>query len=146
MGMSDKETTMYGLRERAVAFRDERDWRQFHVPKDLVLATVVEAGELAELFLWKSPDQIRDDLDSATFRGHLADEMADVLIYLLYLADVTGIDLAQAVEAKLRQNEAKYPVALARGSAQKYTEIRGPHTPSDSGRGAGVEQPGSVRP
>jgi dCTP diphosphatase len=121
--VSDADTTISVLRARAVAFRDQRDWRQFHTPKDLALAVGVEAGELAELFLWKSPDAIREALSTPEYRTRVADEIADVLIFLLYLADAAAIDVADAVDGKMRANAAKYPVERARGSAAKYTEL-----------------------
>jgi dCTP diphosphatase len=121
--VSDPTTTLSDLRDRAVAFRDERDWRQFHTPKDLAIAVGVEAAELAECFLWRSPAEIDDALRDTTYRSRVADEIADVLIFLLYLADATGIDVADAVDAKIGANAAKYPVERARGSAAKYTEL-----------------------
>jgi dCTP diphosphatase len=121
--MTDSDTTVATLRDRAVVFRDERDWMQFHLPKDLALAVTVEAGELGELFLWKLPDEVTNGLASPEFRTRLADEMADVLIFLLYLAEATGVDLSEAVDAKIRKNGAKYPVERSRGSAAKYTEL-----------------------
>ena len=121
--MTDVDTTVAALRDRAVAFRDERDWRQFHTPKDLTLAIAAEAGELAEVFLWKTPEEVEEALADPEQREHLSEEMADVLLYLLCLADVTGVDLSQAVEAKLAVNAARYPVERSRGSARKYTDL-----------------------
>ena len=121
--MTDYDTTLAALRARALAFRDARDWGQFHLPKDLALGIAVEAGELGELFLWKTPAAVTAALDNEAFRAALADEAADVLLYLLYLSEATGIDLAEAVTAKLIRNEARYPVERARGSARKYTEL-----------------------
>lgn len=121
--MTDVDTTVAALRDRAVAFRDERDWRQFHTPKDLTLAIAAEAGELAEVFLWKTPEEVEAALAHPAQREHLSEEMADVLLYLLCLADVAGVDLSQAVEAKLAINAARYPVERSRGSARKYTDL-----------------------
>ena len=94
--------------ERIRRFRDERDWLRFHNPKDLAMSVSIEAAELLELFQWRSTEQ------SARFaaenREMVADEMADVAIYLLELADVVGIDLAKAIDAKLVKNAIKYPV------------------------------------
>lgn len=119
--LSDRTTTLEVLRDRALAFRDERDWAQFHKPKDLALALGIEAAELGELFLWKSEEEI-DAMEGAD-RERVADEMADVLVYLLYLSEAVGIDVAAAVEAKLAKNARKYPVEQARGSAAKWTEL-----------------------
>lgn len=116
--------TLAALQAAAIRFRDEREWAQFHTPKDLALGLTIEAGELAELFLWKTREQatsaLRGDL---AFRQRLAEEMADVQIFLLYLAQAGGLDLAEAVRAKLAANAVKYPVDKARGSAAKYTEL-----------------------
>lgn len=118
--MSD---TFEALQREAVAFRDERDWAQFHQPKDLALGLGIEAGELGELFLWRSADETRQDLQDAGFRQRLAEEMADVQMFLLYLAEATGIALPEAVRSKLELNGEKYPVEKARGSARKYTDL-----------------------
>ena len=115
--------TFDALQREAVHFRDERDWEQFHLPKDLALGLGIEAGELGELFLWKSAEQVRQDLEDAAFRQRLADEMADVQMFLLYLAEASGISLPDAVRAKLETNAEKYPVEKARGSARKYTDL-----------------------
>lgn len=111
------------LRELVVRFRDERDWGQFHTPKDLALGVQIEAAELAELFLWRKPGECEADLRDAEFRERLADELADVQTYLLYLAHAAGLDLADAVRAKVKKNEQKYPVEKSRGSARKYDEL-----------------------
>lgn len=98
-----------------MAFRDARDWKQFHNPKDLALALSIEAAELNELFLWKSPE----DAD----RDRVAEELADVFIYLLLLAHESGVDIPLAVTKKLRVNRKKYPVKKARGNAKKYSAL-----------------------
>ena len=102
-------------------FRDDRDWRKFHGPKDLSAAIAIEAAELQEIFLWKNTDEIDQVLTSKS--TEIADEAADVLIYLLAFADAAGINLAQAVVTKLEKNAAKYPVDKAHGSAAKYTDL-----------------------
>lgn len=111
------------LTARLRAFADARDWHQFHNPKNLVMALTGEAGELAELFQWRTPEEsarIMDDPDTAQRVRH---EIADVLAYLLRLADVLGVDVIAALAAKIDVNEAKYPVRLAKGSARKYDEL-----------------------
>jgi NTP pyrophosphatase (non-canonical NTP hydrolase) len=110
------------LRDEAVAFRDERDWKQFHAPKDLALGCAIEAAELAELFLWKKEGEVATAMGEPGFRERLSDEMADVLLFLLYLSDASGIDLPEAARAKLQKNAAKYPADRFRGSARKYDE------------------------
>jgi len=105
-------------------FRDDRDWTQFHKPKDLAAAIAIEAGELQERFLWKTDAEVDQDLADASKKAGVADEIADVVMFAMLLADRLGIDLAEAITAKLAANERKYPVKLARGSARKYTELR----------------------
>lgn len=97
------------------AFRDARDWKKFHNPKDLALALSIEASELAEVFLWKSAEEA----DIARVR----EELADVLAYALLLADHYEFDAQQIILDKIELNERKYPVDKARGSARKYTEL-----------------------
>ncbi len=96
-------------------FRDDRDWKQFHNPKDLSLALSIEASELLEVFLWKSPEQANVD--------RVKEELADVVAYALLLADSYGLDIEQIVLDKIAQNEKKYPVSKAKGTAKKYTEL-----------------------
>jgi dCTP diphosphatase len=104
-------------------FAAERDWEQFHVPKNLVMALSAEAGELTEIFQWLTPDQAAGVMSDPEAAGHVEDELADVLAYLLRLADVLGVDLAQALHSKIQKNAAKYPADLARGTAVKYTAL-----------------------
>jgi len=115
--------TLTNLTSRILQFRDERDWRQFHRPKDLVLALGIETAELAEHFLWKD-EAACDGLagDPAT-AGAVSEELADVMIYALLLAERLGIDPEAAILDKLEKNAAKYPVDKSRGSARKYTEF-----------------------
>ena len=105
-------------------FRDERDWAQFHTPKNLAAATAIEAAELQERFLWKTDAEVDQDLADPAKRAGVAEEIADVVMFAMLLADRAGIDLAGAIAAKLAANERKYPVELARGNARKYTELR----------------------
>ena len=104
--------------QRVLRFRDERDWRQFHTPKDLAISMSLEAAELLELFQWSGTD-----LDCPHKREKLREELADVLSYCILMADVCGLDLDEIMNEKVRKNEAKYPVEKARGSAAKYTEL-----------------------
>ena len=96
-------------------FRDDREWKQFHNPKDLSLALSIEAAELLELFLWKSPEQA----DVSKVR----EELADVIAYALLLADSYELDIEKIVLEKIALNEKKYPVSKAKGTAKKYTEL-----------------------
>ncbi len=106
-------------------FRDDRDWAQFHTPKNLAAAVAIEAAELQERFLWKSDAEVDRDLADAAKLAGVADEIADVIMFAMLLSDRLGIDLADAITAKLAANERKYPVKLARGNARKYTELLG---------------------
>ncbi|XP_043831665.1 dCTP pyrophosphatase 1 [Dromiciops gliroides] len=117
------EPTLEDIRRLHAEFAAERDWGQFHKPRNLLLALVGEVGELAELFQWK-PDGGPGPLSwSEAERGALGEELSDVLIYLVALASRCHIDLPQAVLAKIETNRRHYPVHLARGSSCKYTEL-----------------------
>ena len=109
---------------RAVlVFRDERDWKQFHNAKDLAISITLEAAELLEHFQWKNPGEVEAFLAEEDNRRRLGEEMADILILLVSLADAVGLDLLEAARAKLRENAEKYPVERAKGSAKKYDEL-----------------------
>jgi len=100
-------------------FREQRDWSQFHTPKDLAAAITIEAGELQELFLWKGRADVEELLADDAQRRRVEDELADVLIYALYLADRMNADLAGIVARKITANEARYDVEHHRGKAEK---------------------------
>ena len=102
-------------------FRDAREWLQIHTPKDLAVSVAIEAAELLEEFQWKSAEESRRH--AAENQERIADEVADVAIYLLELTDILEIDLAAAILAKLDKNEVKYPVEKSRGNSKKYTEL-----------------------
>ena len=114
-------TTLEELTKLMLQFRDERNWAQFHNPKDVALSLTLEAAELLELMQWKSGPELLEHLNAN--RELLADELADVLGWVLVLAHDQGIDLADAVKRKLEKNAIKYPVEKARGVAKKYTEL-----------------------
>lgn len=114
-----KQSIIEELTAELRAFRDARDWSQFHNAKDLAAALAIEAAELQELFLWKSATQCESE--AAALRPRAAEEIADVAAFLLLLCDRMEIDLAEALRAKMRLNAEKYPVDKARGSARKYT-------------------------
>src|SRR5687767_13152736 len=109
------------LQERIREFRDARDWMQFHNAKDMAAAIAIEAGELQELFLWKGREDLPTVLEAK--RGAIQDELADIAVYVLEMADNLQIDLKTAILEKLEKNAAKYPIHLARGSSKKYTEL-----------------------
>ncbi len=112
--------TLEEITDKIRRFRDERDWAQFHNPKDMAMALSIEASELMEQFLWKNPDEVAARCIEK--REEIEDEVADVAIYLVELADLLGIDLFQAIERKMEKNAAKYPAEKVRGSSLKYNE------------------------
>jgi dCTP diphosphatase len=120
---ADTTTTLAQLKSRVLAFVQERDWVQFHSPKNLSMALAAEAGELMEHFLWSESTASHSRAAEPARRKEIADELADVVIYALEFANVTGIDVAAAIESKLEANARKYPVAKARGRSEKYTEL-----------------------
>ncbi len=119
--MPDTHDSFSALRERLARFAEERDWDQFHNPKNLAMALAVEAAELMEHFQWMLPEEAAQP--PAHVRDEVALEAADVLLYLLRLCDKLGIDLAAAADNKLALNEHKYPVEKARGRSTKYDKL-----------------------
>lgn len=109
------------LTSQVIAFRDDRNWEQFHTLRHLIVSLNLEAAELLELTQWKSDAEMAALSARTAGREALHDECADVLIYLLLIADRAGIDLEEAVRAKLVKNAAKYPVASCYGSSRKYS-------------------------
>jgi len=103
------------LTRRLIEFRDARDWARFHNPKDLAIGLSVEAAELVEVFLWRPPEEAD--------RARVQEELADVLVFVLLLAEKYGLDLERIVLDKIAVNEAKYPVEKARGTAEKYDRL-----------------------
>lgn len=108
------------LRIRISDFARERDWDQFHSPKNLSMALIVEAGELVEHFQWLKQSE-SFELAPEKFKA-VEEELADILVYLVRIADQLGVDLISAANRKIKSNGAKYPVDLVRGSSKKYTE------------------------
>lgn len=111
------------LIDAANKFREDRDWRQFHKPKDLALSLVLEAAEVLEHFQWKDGERLKDYLETGG-KAEIKKELADVLIYLFFLAEDLGIDLDEAVLEKLVLNAKKYPIDLAKGRSEKYTSYQ----------------------
>jgi dCTP diphosphatase len=105
--------------DRLRSFAAERDWERFHDPKNLAMALSAEAGELLEVFQWKTTDEVRSGL-SADDVASPSEELADVLIFPVRLADVLGVDLGEAVDRKIAMNAERYPVELAKGNATKH--------------------------
>jgi NTP pyrophosphatase (non-canonical NTP hydrolase) len=121
--LTDATVTVAQLRSRLIEFVHERDWEQFHAPKNLSMALAAEAGELMEHFLWSTPEESRSRAQDPVRRGKIAEELADVVIYALQFANATDIDVSAAIDAKIEANAKKYPVAKSRGRSEKYTEL-----------------------
>ena len=114
-------TTLADLTKRVLRHRDDRDWAQFHTPKELAISLVVEATELLALMQWKTGDALDSSLTAK--REDVCDELADCLHSLLLLADHLKVDLAGALEEKLTKDAKKYPIEKSRGRAEKYTDL-----------------------
>ena len=111
------------LTQALLKFRDERNWAQFHTLRNLIVSLNLEAAELLEITQWKSDEEVAALLDEAKAQESLRDECADVLLYLLLIADKAGINLEEAARSKLEKNAAKYPVEKCYGSSRKYTQL-----------------------
>lgn len=115
------ENRTEALKQKIRQFRDDRDWKQFHNPKDLAISLVLESSELLENFQWKNLEEVGQKVKAN--RAEIEQEMADIYIYLLELADVLETDLVSIAEKKIESNRLKYPVEKSRGNAKKYTEF-----------------------
>ncbi|HLF91743.1 MAG TPA: nucleotide pyrophosphohydrolase [Anaerolineales bacterium] len=109
------------IQEKIRRFRDDRDWIQFHDPKNMAVSLIIEASELLEHFQWKSKEEVENYIKENV--DEVQDEIADIALYLFELADNLGIDLIRAMERKIEKNEKKYPVEKARGRHTKYTKL-----------------------
>ena len=112
-------TDLATLQQDLIRFRDERNWKQFHTLKNLIVSLNLEAAEVLELTQWKTDDELAALKDDPQFRKRLEDECADVLLYLVQLANEAGIDLLRAADNKMRKNALRYPVGRSYGSAAK---------------------------
>ena len=121
--LSDSTTTVADLKAKILAFVRERDWEQFHAPKNLAMALSAESGELMEHFLWATTEGSREIVNDPVKRTKISDELADVVIYAIEFANISGIDLSVAIAAKMDANAKKYPVEKARGRSDKYTDL-----------------------
>ena len=120
---SDDQTTLQQIKDAMLRFAEQRDWLQFHSPKNLAMGAAIEAAELMEHFQWSDAEASRSLVEEPRTREAVGEEMADVLLFVAQLATVTGIDLAKAVADKLEKNAAKYPIDKARGSSTKYDRL-----------------------
>jgi NTP pyrophosphatase (non-canonical NTP hydrolase) len=109
------------LTERIIAFRDARDWKQFHNPKDVALSLVLEASEVMEHFQWKNKEEI--DEYAKTNKADIGEELADVLYWVLLMSKDLDIDVLKALDQKMQKNEEKYPVEKAKGRHTKYNKL-----------------------
>lgn len=120
--MNDATITIQELKDAATAFVNERDWQQFHGPKNLSTGIAIEAAELMDLFAW-----VKDKQEAAAIveakRKHVEQELADIIITTLLFAQDSNIDVSQAVKEKLALNRAKYPIEKAKGNNLKYTDL-----------------------
>lgn len=119
--MNEEFNKIKELTQRIIAFRDARDWKQFHKPKDLAVSLSLEASEVLEHFQWKSEKEIEEYVKIN--KDEIGEELADVFNYLLIMAYDLGIDLIEAEEKKMSKNESKYPVEKAKGVATKYDKL-----------------------
>jgi NTP pyrophosphatase (non-canonical NTP hydrolase) len=119
--MSDDVLDLAALREHLRGFVAEREWEQFHTPKNLAMAVAAEAGELLELFQWLTPEQSIELTGSVEDLQLVREELADILLYVVRLADLLEVNLPAAIDAKLAKNAMRYPVAIAKGNATKYS-------------------------
>ncbi len=109
------------ITKRIIAFRDARDWKQFHNPKDVALSLVLEATEVMEHFQWKNQEEMEKYVIEA--KSEIGEELADVLYWVLLMGHDLNIDVLDAVDKKMKKNEAKYPIEKAKGKHTKYTEL-----------------------
>lgn len=121
--MKDADTHLQEIKDRVLAFAKERDWEQFHAPKNLSMAIAAEAAELMEHFLWQSPEASRSDMEAENLRSKVEEELADVFIFAIEFANMTSIDIATIIDTKMKRNAEKYPVEKAKGRSVKYTEL-----------------------
>ena len=116
----NNELDLKTIKEKWNTFVDERDWKQFHSPKNLATSVSIEASELLELFLWITPEESRNAMSDPILAGRIKEEVADVFLNLLYLANTLGIDLFDVMLKKIDVNIEKYPVEKSKGIAKKY--------------------------
>jgi len=117
----DSKTTISQLREQVHKFVDDRDWSKYHNPKNLTMSIAIEAAELMEIFQWSDEKELVDLMTDAKVLERVELELADVIIYCLSLANVAGLDVAQIIAKKIKQNEGKYPVKEFKGIYKKQS-------------------------
>ena len=118
----DNKATIAELRERVRKFIDDRDWGKYHNPKDIAISISIEASELLELFQWVKEDELTEVISDPRKFAMVREELADIVIYCLSLANVANFDIAQAVARKIEKNEQKYPIQQVKGDYKKCTK------------------------
>jgi dCTP diphosphatase len=121
--MSDNDTKIKDLKIQVADFIRERDWEQFHNPKDLAMSISIESAELMEIFQWKTSKEYSEIKPGSSLYNKVKEELADIIIYSISLSNTTGIDISEAIIQKLSKNSEKYPIDKARGNAKKYDEL-----------------------
>jgi NTP pyrophosphatase (non-canonical NTP hydrolase) len=121
--MKDNERKIHELKDKIKEFCDARDWDQFHNAKELAIALSIEASELLEIFRWKTPEEVQALFKNEKKKEDIEDEMADILYFLVRIAQRYDLDLSEALDRKMEKNEKKYPVDKAKGSNKKYNEF-----------------------
>ena len=119
----DQETKIHELKDKIKAFCDARDWDQFHNAKELAIALSIEASELLEIFRWKNEIEVVELFKDSKKKEDIEDEMADILYFLVRIAQRYDLDLSEALDRKMEKNEKRYPVEKAKGSSKKYNEF-----------------------
>lgn len=120
--MNREDSFLEKTKREIIDFCREREWDQFHTPKDLAIGLVTESSELLELFRFATEEQVKEKMKNSEFRSQLSDELADVLFFLVRFAQKNEIDLEHAFSEKMKKNREKYPAEIARGKNLKYTE------------------------
>tara|TARA_B100000959_G_C14993875_1_gene629236 strand:+ start:2607 stop:2978 length:372 start_codon:yes stop_codon:yes gene_type:complete len=120
---NDSNASINDLKEMFKKFRDDRNWKQFHTPKNLAQAISIESNELMEEFLWKTDEEIEGLFQEEEFRQKVSHELADILAFCINFANVMNIDVTQAINEKMTHNQKKYPVEKSKGNATKYNQF-----------------------
>lgn len=119
----DKNTKIQTLKKIIKEFRDQRDWKQFHDPKNLAEAISIEAGELQEMFLWDDIEKVKDKMGDKDFKEEVEDELADIIIFCIHFANAADMDISEVIKKKMNKNEKKYPEEKAKGKSDKYDKL-----------------------
>jgi NTP pyrophosphatase (non-canonical NTP hydrolase) len=121
--VNDNERKIHELKEKIKAFCDVRDWDKFHNAKELAIALSIEASELLEIFRWKTHEEVDELFKDEKKKEDIEDELADILYFLVRIAQKYDLDLSEALDRKMEKNDKKYPVDKAKGSHKKYNEF-----------------------